>query len=285
MDLENNMTNNAAMFSQMIYSFSSVTSHGTCPLSFKYGYIDGEKGVGNFFADYGLFIHDIFQKYFKYELSEFDLSSYYSDNFDKEVTETPPPFPAGMLGKYKESGQVLFDNFEFDREDYELIVVEEKVTTSLNGIPVVVKPDIVLRNKKTGQVILLDFKTSNPYVKDRIDKKKLAGYLRQMYLYAYVWNSCKEEKITDIYLWFVRIGKIEKFTYTAGDEKETLEWFNAQIKEILSDEEWKAIPDNTYFCGQICGFRKICPYAPKYEPPVKEEPQEEENPFDKNQVM
>ena len=55
---------------------------------------------------------------------DFQLKQYFVDNYHK-VTVSAPPYPPGIDQKYYDQMIEFFDNFEFDKSKYEVILSEE----------------------------------------------------------------------------------------------------------------------------------------------------------------
>ena len=246
----------------MRYSHSSASLFETCKYAFYLTYIECSERSNNFYSDYGLFVHDIMEKYFRRELDVMELSQYYIENYNKLVVSPPPSYPVGIDQKYYDSGLYFFDNFVFDIDNYETIIIEDKIDSVLNDIRLVVKPDLVLRHKETGKNYLIDYKSSNPYKYGKLDAKKVDGYKKQMYLYSYFLEAENNIKIDEIKLWFIRMNTVEVFPYESYMGEDTVKWFYNTI--LKSKEETDFEPNNTkennYFCTQICSMRNICPY-------------------------
>jgi len=248
----------------MTFSYSSVTSFITCPLMFKLTYIDSEKRSGNWYSDFGLLMHETLEKYFKNELDIIELSSFYETNYSKIVTSTPPAFPRGIAERYYNDGLEFFNNFDFDKNKYEIISVENKIETVYNNIKLVLKPDLVLKEKKSGDIILFDYKTSDPFKNGKTDKKKLEEYKRQMYLYAYFISHTTDIKINKIKLWFVRINKWYEFDYVEKDAGDVIDWLFLKVLDIQSEENFEHCDTtkNKFFCQMLCSVSEKCPFRP-----------------------
>jgi len=265
----------------IVYSYSSVTTFETCPHAFKLTYIDNMPREQNFYGEFGLFMHDILEKYFNRELEEFELPQYYDAEYERNVTESPPPFPFGLGDKYRNDGITFLENIDFDRDRYEVVGTEESIFSEYNGehngISLIIKPDLILKDKTNGEYILADYKTSKLDLTGKTgfskkDLKKIDEYLRQFYLYIYFYGKEKEIDITKIFVWFIRNDLLMEFEVDEKIMKETLHWFDSTVDEILSEEEWtKAASEdkkNHYFCNFICGVSNSCEYKP--EPKVKD---------------
>jgi CRISPR/Cas system-associated exonuclease Cas4 (RecB family) len=254
------MSNYDYVINNMRFSYSSVSSFETCALGFKLNYIDSEDRVGNWYADYGLLIHQVLEKYFKDELKREWLKDYFVDNYSLVVTSDPPPFPAGIVDKYYADGLIFFDNLPINRDDYDVISIEDKIEAEHEGIKLVVKPDLIVKEKLTGKTLLMDFKTSKPMKGKNWDLVKIEGYSNQLLLYAYFLEKVKGIKIDKIQLLFVRLGKVYDIDYSVDNVEKVLSWFVSAIKKIKWEEDWKETV-NPFFCQQICGVRRSCPYS------------------------
>ena len=66
----------------IVYSFSNVNSFNTCKYGWMLNYIEGDDKEFNCFAEFGVLVHSVLEKYFKYELELSDLQTYYADNYN-----------------------------------------------------------------------------------------------------------------------------------------------------------------------------------------------------------
>jgi len=244
----------------MKFSHSSVNGFETCPKMFYLSYIDREPRVPNFFSDFGLFCHEILEKYFSGELELWDLEEYFDDNFGEKVATPPPPYPKGMKDTYEQNGLDFFSNFDFDLSAYDVISIEEMIDAEIDGVNLVIKPDLVLKEKETGKCTLVDYKTSKLKL-NKYDEKKIAGYMRQFYLYVYFLNKSKNYNITKIKVWFIRNeGYVLDVDVDPIEMQKTIDWFTGTIAKIKEEKEWEGNTDksNKYFCEMLCGVRNSC---------------------------
>lgn len=250
----------------MTYSFSSASSYNTCKYGFKLAYIDGEDRENNAFAEYGLLVHSALEKYFKYELNRNDLLNYYKENYEIFVKSAWPTYPQKMSDGYYEDGVKFFENFMsnkslYDRDLYDIIIIEGMVNSKHFGANLVVKPDLVLKEKSSGKTFLIDYKTSK-LRGGKYDEKKIAEYKKQFYLYSYFLYKEKQIEINEIVIWFIRNISEKRIQINHSEVLETLDWFEDTIKRISEEDNWVAnnTKDNKYFCDNICSFRSICEF-------------------------
>lgn len=248
------------------FSYSSVTTFETCPYSFKLSYIDSLPRENNFYAEYGTLFHTCFEKFFKGEMEAFELSQYFADNYSRVIVSHEPYSPVGIGQKYKEQGQFFFDNFSFPKENYDVLIVEDKIDLDIEGERFVAKPDLVLRDKATGLNYLIDYKTSTPWRIDKrsgkeiADTKKLEGYKKQMYLYCHALRTKRNMPIKQVALWFPRARREYAFDWEQVEEDKVLFWANNMIRTIKSENIFAYNNKNTYFCENLCSVRKFCEY-------------------------
>lgn len=275
----------------MQWSFSRVNSFHNCPYGWALNYIECADKESNFFAEYGLLVHATLEKFFKNELEIYELPQWYLDNYSEFIKTSCPSFPAGMEQNYHDSGVEFFENFDFPKDEYEVLGVEDDFTIELFDMPVIIKPDLYLRHKESGKNILCDYKTSilfkptnreansfflyrgeekERYTYKSADKKeKLIEYIYQMYLYCVGLRQRYGIDIDEIRLWFIRQGLELRFPFKQEKSEDALEWFKSEVERIKAEEEFKPITfglndkelkQSAYFCNQICGVRSICPY-------------------------
>ena len=252
------------------FSYSSITTFETCPYSFKLTYIDKCPRIDNFYGQYGTLIHETMREYFAKNLDAFELSQYFESNYGRVVQSLPPSYPAGMEDRYKDSGLEFFNNFNFDIENYDVVLNEEKIDFEFeNGIQFIAKPDLVLFDKKTGKFILVDYKTSAPFKTDKrngketVDNKKLDGYYKQMYIYTYALRNYKFTPIDEIMLWFTRPDRKEIIGWDEDKEGASIKWLHKLVKKIKSEERFTHDNSNSYFCNNLCSVRESCQYRPQ----------------------
>jgi CRISPR/Cas system-associated exonuclease Cas4 (RecB family) len=243
------------------WSFSSASSFLTCKYGFYLTYIQREKRIGNFFSDFGSFIHSVLEKYFKDELDIWDLEDYYVAHYLESIKEPVPHYPVGMGEMYYQSGLNFFQNFEFDKDKYDVVSIEDKILAVYNGLDLIVKPDLVLKEKATGQNILVDYKTAK-LKKGKLRDKQLDGYANQFYLYAYFLWTEKHLEISRITIWFIRDDEFVEIPINHLRIMDTLKWFEDIIQQTKIEETWppNRSGSNKYFCDNLCSVREICKY-------------------------
>ena len=223
-------------------------------------YIDDEPGVRNAFAEYGTFVHSVLEKYYKGKISLFDLAEYYKDHYDENVTVEFPRFGMTDLAEsYYNSGLRYFDEYEdpFSDND-EVVAVEKKVKMEMSGYPFTGIIDLVLRNRQTGDITIVDHKSHNFK-----SKKEVAEYARQLYLYAEIVKREFGEYPKRLTFNTFRNGQVISMDFEIEKVAEVQKWFVDTIAQIYADEEFAPKKDTT-FCNTICSVRRSCPCSSEY---------------------
>lgn len=245
----------------MIWSFSRLHSYEQCPYKFYLSYIEEDKGIDNFYAENGKILHSIHEKILKNELQIEKCIEYYLDEFDC-ITENEKP---NIMKNTKEACISYLENLDLSQlDDYEILGIELQVNTKIGKYNMIGYIDLLLKNKTTQEIIILDHKSAKYMMKKNgIDILKgkeddLLAYKRQLYLYSkyvienygtptyLVWNHFKDNKIC-------------KVDFIEEEYKATIDWFKKLLKNIYKDKEFKA-SKSFVMCNSLCGYRKSCVY-------------------------
>jgi hypothetical protein len=253
------MNNYDFILESMRYSNSSLESSEHCKHGFLLQYVLSKEGISSFFGDFGTYIHDVLEKYFKRELAEFELPKYYEEHYREKVTAQLPPYPPNMGETYYNDGLNFFLNIDFDLDKYDIVSIEEYMYFEYNEKNLVIKPDIILRDKDTGEYILLDIKT-HKLKGNKTDNKTIEGYMRQAQLYTYGIWQVKGIQISKIMIWYVRNQQITETAVDSLKIMETMDWVDNAVKEIKQEEKWEAnlSKSNDYWCSHICSMSLVC---------------------------
>jgi hypothetical protein len=244
------------------FSYSSVSSYETCPYGFKLSYIQALERKGNFFSDFGTLCHKVLEEFFLGHLDYFELSKFYKDNYNDYVVSSPPGFMKNAREDYYEKGLAYFDNFYFDKELYDILLIEDPIDIKLGNVSFVAKPDLVLHEKSTGINRLIDFKTANPMKSGKFDKAKMEGYLKQFNLYVWSLFAGKGIEIQEIETWFIIANMVVKTPVNLGYVQDNLNWFTDTIEKIKKEEDFLPNNKNTFFCQQLCSVSDSCIFKP-----------------------
>lgn len=251
----------------MRFSFSRVSTYDNCKYCFYLGYIVKDDDLylseGNFYAEVGSFVHLILEKVFKGELEMDDAAQYFIDHFDENVFYR---VKKSSVEDAKEDCIKYFAEEEFEWLDgYEVIGVEMKVELDICGYAFVGYLDLVIRDKKTGEISIVDHKSARYPLKKNGDvlkshQEEFKKHKRQMYLYSHavkekygvfpkwlMWNHFKDQKVV-------------KIPFDIREYDETMAWFRESARKIEDEEEFEPTL-NYFFCKNLCNFRNSCEYC------------------------
>ena len=252
----------------MTWSFSRLNSFYNCPYEWKLRYIDCNKSENGFFGEYGSLIHKILEKYEKGELSLFELNDYYEEHFSENVPHDAPPNKyVDIKQSYYEKGLDYFNNIDLDLDKYEVLGVEKEVRFQIAGKDFVGYIDLLLKEKETGKIIILDHKSASIKILkngkvSKSDQEHVREFIRQLCLYAIPiieeyghvdelwWNLFKDKN------WL-------KMPFNKGDYDEAIKWAEDTLTLIENEKNWFPNPDS-YYCNFLCGQRNhACEYKPQ----------------------
>lgn len=246
----------------MRWSFSRLNSFYNCPYEWKRVYIDCEPRENGFFGEFGSLCHSILEGYAKGEISIFEVSEVYEEEFNNVVVHDAPPNKyIDLRQSYFDKGLDYFNNFDLNLDRYEILGVERKVEFQIVDKDFVGFIDLLLRDKETDDIIILDHKSASLKFKKNgeISKKDADHYKdfqRQLYLYSLPiiekygkvnklrWNMFKDQK------------EIEIPWQEEGCE-EAQKWAKDTISLIEKEKDWAPNPD-FYYCHYLCSQRNNC---------------------------
>lgn len=253
----------------MTWSFSRLNSFYNCPYEWKLRYIDCNKSENGFFGEYGSLIHKILEKYEKGELSLFELNDYYEEHFSENVPHDAPPNKyVDIKQSYYEKGLDYFNNIDLDLDKYEVLGVEKEVRFQIAGKDFVGYIDLLLKEKETGKIIILDHKSASIKILkngkvSKSDQEHVREFIRQLCLYAIPiieeyghvdelwWNLFKDKN------WL-------KMPFNKEDYDEAIQWAEDTLKLIETEKEWLPNNSSLYYCNYLCGQRNhACEYKPQ----------------------
>ena len=244
----------------MIWSFSRVNGFKNCPYAWLKQYVFNEDRMGGYYGEYGSYLHKILEMYFKQELQIYELPQYYEEHYAKNVVSEPPPKPIDLAEKYYAQGLEYFENFEFPHDKYEILGVEIEIKFFIGKYKFTGFIDLLLKDKTTGKIISVDYKSSDPYKGSKTpNKQKLQEYKRQQYLYG---NGIKDKLgilPSQFELWFLRFNKKELFDFDEIERLQSLDWAESEIEKIMAESDWKPL-SSYWWCSYLCSVRNGCEY-------------------------
>ena len=151
-------------------SFSAFKTYSECPRAYKLKYIDKVVPYeSNIFLAFGSALHSTLEE--KIKNKELDEVEHFTKAFRRELSEIPEKFrkekytPETMM-EFKEQGIKLVKQFlsAFDEQfedGYDLISCEEKMFEPMSDTELKFYGfiDLVIRDKKTGKIHIIDHKS------------------------------------------------------------------------------------------------------------------------------
>ena len=222
----------------MTWSFSRLNSFYNCPYEWKLRYIDCNKSENGFFGEYGSLIHKILEKYEKGELSLFELNDYYEEHFSENVPHD------------------------------EVLGVEKEVRFQIAGKDFVGYIDLLLKEKETGKIIILDHKSASIKILkngkvSKSDQEHVREFIRQLCLYAI--PIIQEYGHVDELWWTLfKDRNWLKIPFNKEDYDEAIKWAEDTLILIEKEKDWLPNNSSSYYCNYLCGQRNhACEYKPQ----------------------
>ena len=256
---------------RMTWSFSRINSYYQCPKMFYMTYIDKAESLDSAFAQWGSLCHELFEKYAKGELLEFELADAYDELYPEYMTERFPPNKwCDLNAKYYDNGKEFFADFDGFPDNWEIIAAEQDILIEIGGVKVQGFIDLIVRDKNDGKLIVVDHKSKAKFKND----EELEHYGYQLYFYS-VWvhehfGEWPKELIFNMF----RIRDVKHITFTQEGLQKAIGWLEKNVAEVYADEDFldkvsieKNIlptqePKNyrpDFFCQHLCGVRYHCP--------------------------
>ena len=184
----------------------------------------------------------------------FELADAYEAEYDEAVKHYFPPFPKGLAGRYYDEGLQYFRSFDGFGGDMEILSVEDKFELDIRGNRFVGIADLVLRDRNTGDITVIDHKSKS------MNSMKKAQYenTRQLYTYAAYVKERFGEFPTLLRFNMLRYGENIDEPFAMERYEETMDWIERTIAQIKAEKEWK-VSSSGYFCRFICSTRLHCP--------------------------
>lgn len=255
---------------KMRWSYSRVSLFEHCKYAFYLKYIVNDDSQylaeGNFYAEVGSFVHEILAMIFNGELSVDDAPQYYIDHYEEAVCYK---VKQSTMDKTYEACANYFATVDFEwLKDYEILGVEMEVNLTIDKYDFIGFIDLLLRNKETDEIILIDHKSAAyPLKKDGSvlakSKESFASYKKQMYLYCNAVNQLYGKFPTIITWNHFKDGKVATIKFDENEYKESMQWFTDTIHKIEKEEDFTETQD-FFYCSTLCDYRNCCEYR-KYK--------------------
>ena len=247
----------------MTFSFSRLHLYEQCPYAFYKRYIEEDKcGEDNFYAENGSLMHEIFKKLLLGDLSLEKAPGYYQEEFECICSSVKQ---STMNNTFDKCIDYLCTVDPFESEKYEIIDVEKKIDFKIGKYNFVGYPDLIIKSRANGEVILVDHKSADHFLKSdgSVLKNKLddfIAYSKQMYMYCKAIKDTYNMQVNKI-VWhhFKDGGALTSIKFNQEDYEKTLGWCNYIIDKIKKDKRFEA-KKSYMMCKSLCDFRNTCEY-------------------------
>ena len=246
----------------MTWSFSRLHAWEQCPYAFYLKYIEQRDGESNYYAANGKCMHEVFEAILTNQIPLDECTQCYADKYDL-ICETTKQ--STMDSTYEKCMDYLCTIDGIDLEKYEILGVELKLDFNIGKYKFVGYADLVVKNKKSGEVILVDHKQATHFMKKdgtplKNQLENFLAYRHQMYIYCKGLKDCFGIDVNKI-IWhhFKDNGELTIIPFEADEYEETLQWAANTIEKIKKDK--KFLNKRSYvLCSSLCDYRNDCEY-------------------------
>lgn len=205
---------------------------------------------------FGNIIHEILEKHIKGEIKAEHLDKILREKLLEEIE-----LFKNNIDEYYAKGKEIFEQFvrkntEMFR-DYDTIEVERKISLALNDKVLVGYIDRVVRNKE-GFVELIDYKTT-PIIKNQ--KTTIENALKQLSLYAYLYETETGERVNKVHIWLLSHNKILSFS----PNKSFISGFLKHVENVIEKTKRGEFPPKPSSLCRYCDYKLVCKYWRYYE--------------------
>lgn len=241
-------------------SFSQLSSACECPYGFFLQKLIGVESVPNAFAQGGSLAHEIIAGWANGSIPIDELAVQWIQRFPKEVSAEFPSFLAskGFKEKFFDGVLTYFEHFD-GFPGYEIIGAEQEFTSSLAGEKFVGVIDLILRDEKTGSLMLVDHKSTSLSSFKR-NKEKM---YRQLLIYskycADTFGSFPQTLCFNLF----REGILDQRPFDSESYISARLWAEDMIETMRNYDitDWLETRPELFRCTQLCNCRRDCPFG------------------------
>ncbi len=241
-------------------SFTQLTTAEQCPYAYFLLKAAGIKPVENGFAQAGTFAHNLLAGWAKGELKKEELAGQWSQRFSVEVTADFPSYliRKGYAGKLFMAVLEYFENFE-GFPGYEIVGAEKEFTSAIAGERFIGIIDLILRDKSTGGLVLVDHKSTSL----SSFRKSRDQMYRQLLLYskycADQYGQFPEKLCFNLYKEHI----LDERPFDREDFLSARIWAETVINEMKAKDlaDWMEVRPEFFRCTNLCNCRQECIYG------------------------
>jgi len=242
------------------WSYSKLTAFAACPHEWKRLYVDHAAAEGNFFAEFGSWCHRVLEGYCKKELTARQALSLYKREYDRHVTHDAPfNMWSDLAASYYSRGCEFFSSLDLGLRRSEVLGVERLVEFRLQRYPFVGFVDLILRDRKTGRITIVDHKSGGLKILrsgevSKTDRARFLDYKRQLYLYSI--PVIREFGPVSTLAWnLMKDRTTYRIAWRQDEYDATIAWALATIRRIRSAARFPRNRTNAFYCDNLCSQR------------------------------
>lgn len=167
------------------------------------------------------------------------------------------PFPGYLRGYAEKAFGMGLDYFaSFDGfPNHDVVMSERKFTVPIGGNTFSGIVDLVLRDKQTNAITVIDHKTKSA---DAMRKER-GVYQHQLRIYAAFVKQETGAWPETIAFNMIKSKELLAEPFTLEGMRETVTWTSQLIDSICLDTDFPPT-DDTFQCNNMCDMRPFCPY-------------------------
>ena len=256
--------------SEMVFSFSRCHMFEECKYEWYLNYLlkdeNGKRiyeSEQNFYGAYGNFCHELLQKILNKEITIEEAVEIYQNDFDNEIQCFD--VSDSIRDKYFYLGLDYFGTLDFEwLDDYEILGIEELCKFKVGEYNFIGYIDLLIREKATGKIIVVDHKSSEYPLGKRgkvlkKNEEKYESYKKQLYVYSKPVFEKYGVYPSEIWWNYFKDQKWLKLPFIKEEYDASLKWAEDVIGEMKKEEDF--IPKLDFFyCQNLCNFRNSCDY-------------------------
>ena len=241
-------------------SYSQLNMAQECPYQWFQLKALGVEPMENAFAQAGALVHEMLAEWAEGKLAKEDMSLELVRRFARKVTAEFPRYLAakGYANKLINSVRQYFDSFDEFR-GYEIVGVEKEFQSMIAGERFVGVIDLVLRDKSTGGLMIVDHKSASLST-FRKDKEQM---YRQLLLYskycADTYGTFPENLAFNLF----KEGVMDVRPFSAEEYMAARIWAEEMVKEMKRKKltDWFEVRPDYFRCTNLCSCRNQCQYG------------------------
>lgn len=247
-----------------MWSFSRLESYNHCPYAWYKHYIEGEDGEASFYSQNGTDVHEILDAVNKGDIALEDAAAEYIERFEYNDYPVRDSIRESTLEKCA-SFFTDYDLWWLDEANYEVVASEKELFFEIGGYQFHGFIDLLLRDRETGGLVIVDYKSSDwPLKKNgeplKSTEARFKSQKRQEYLYAEAVKQNYGETPIALSWLFFKVQKYLAIPLKDDEWEEAKAWAISTIAKIEADSEYRENRDDYMMCSVLCGFRNSCEY-------------------------